>query len=396
VAVVLSRGGRKESLLKTVTPECLARLLLFLVLGVLLPGVCVSAADPSEPPAEPVLPMVRAMGGAHTAVAEGPNAIFTNPAGYALVEDDVISLFTLGIRINVDPSALKIYEAVLSGTDVTSPENIDDYFSNTTLTQGIVGPFQFGRVGNNFGFSFFNNYDAVLTTQPGGTIPMASAQVYSDLGLVGGYGFPLPILDNLYGGFNFKVILRAKAEMEGTIIAVIDTLSDPDTIPVAKAIGFGGDLGLLYLPAPWCTVGVAAKDFFGTRFTGWETLTSSGSPFPSSMIPPRIAVGVAFHPASASGDQGGRAKAKDFVVAVDYANLLDFSPFFTNVKAGMSLTTLRVLNLRIGLDGGYFTGGVGFDFKTTRIDLAYFVEELGSYPGANPAQIMMFNFAVRW
>ena len=372
------------------------RLLLLLVLGVLLPGACISAAESSEPPAEPVLPMVRAMGGAHTAVAEGPNAIFTNPAGYALVEDDVISLFTLGIRINVDPSALEIYEAVLSGTDVTSPENIDDYFSNTTLIQGIVGPFQLGRVGNNFGFCFYNNYDAVLTTQPGGTIPSAKAQVYSDLGLVGGYGFPLPILDNLYGGFNFKVILRAKAEMEGTIIAVIDTLSDPDTIPVAKAIGFGGDLGLLYLPAPWCTVGVAAKDFFGTRFTGWETLTPSGSPFPSSMIPPRIAVGVAFHPASASGHEGGRARVKDLVVAVDYANLLDFSPFFTNVKAGMSLTTLRVVNLRIGLDGGYFTGGVGFDLKATRIDLAYFVDELGAYPGANPAQIMMLNFAVRW
>ena len=372
------------------------RLLLFLVLGALLPGACVSAAESSEPPAEPVLPMVRAMGGAHTAVAEDQNAIFTNPAGYALVEDDVVSLLTIGIRINIDPSALKIYRALLSGTDVASAENIDDYFSNTTLTPGIVGPFQFGRVGNNFGFSFYNNFDAKLTTRPGGIIPSANVRAHSDLGFVGGYGFPLPILDNLYGGFNFKVVLRVKAEMEGTIIAVIDTLSDADTIPIAKAIGFGGDLGLLYLPAPWCTVGVAAKDFFGTRFTGWETLTSSGSPFPSSSIQPRIAVGAAFHPAFASGGQEGPARVKDLVVAFDYANLLDFSPFFTNVKAGMSLTTLRILNLRIGLDGGYFTGGVGFDFKTARIDLAYFVDELGAYPGSRPAQNMMLNFAVRW
>jgi hypothetical protein len=389
-------------------PPCIPRCVplralsaLVLLSGILFLLPCaLRGADSSEPLAEPVLPMVRAMGGAHTAVAFDQAAIFTNPAGYALVKDRIISVLTLGIRINIDDSALKLYNGFLTGTDVTSSANVDEYFSNTTLTPGLTGPFQFGRIGNNFGFAFYNNVDVRLVTRPGGILPSAVFRAHSDLGLVGGYGFKLPFIDGFYAGFNLKVLLRLKSEIDGTIIAVVDTVSDSDSIPIAKAIGFGSDLGLLYSPAPWCRLGLSAKDFFGTRFR-WERLNGSGAVFSPSYIKPRIAIGAAFFPIGTAGTSraAGAGASKGFsnlVLAADYADLLDFSPFFSNVRFGASFNTLGVITLRFGFEAGYLAGGMGFDLKAVHIDLAYFVDELGSYPGSRPAQNAMLNFALRW
>jgi hypothetical protein len=277
---------------------------------------------------------------------------------------------------------------------------VDEYFNNTTLTPGLTGPFQFGRVGDNFGFAFYNNLDVKLVTRPGGILPSAAFRAHSDLGLVGGYGFKLPLLEGLYAGFNLTVLLRLKSEIDGTIIAVVDTVSDEDSIPIAKAIGFGSDIGLLYSPAPWCRLGLAAKDFFGTRFR-WETVNGSGAAFSPSYIKPRVAVGAAFFPLGAAGSSraAGKGASKGFsnlIVAVDYADLLDFSPLFSNIRFGASFDTLNVITLRFGFEGGYFAGGMGFDLKAVHIDLAYFVDELGAYPGSSPAQNAMLNFALRW
>jgi hypothetical protein len=336
--------------------------------------------------------MVRAIGGAFTAVASDQNAVFANPAGYALVKDRIVSVMSFGLRLNVDESAIKLYEGILDGVDVSAPENVDEYFSSLTLTQGITGPFQIGRVGDNFGFVFYNNVDARLVTQPGGILPEAEFQTYSDLGLVGGYGAALPFLENLYAGFNMKVILRVKSGLDGTIVDVVDAVSDVDSVPVGKAVGFGGDLGVLYAPAPWCRLGLAAKDFFGTRFS-WETVNGPGADFAPSYIKPRIPLGAAFFPLGAEKESKGFS---NFIVAVEYADLLDYSSFFSNVRFGASFDTLKIITLRLGFEGGYLAGGIGFDLKVASIELAYFVYELGSYPGSSPAQNVMLNVALRW
>jgi hypothetical protein len=372
--------------------RALVTLVLILIVFPLLHSP-LSGADSTEPLAEPVLPMVRAMGGAHTAVASDQNAIFTNPAGYALVKDRIFSVLTLGIRINIDDSALKLYNGILTGTDVSSPANVDEYFNNTTLTPGLTGPFQLGRVGDNFGFAFYNNLDVKLVTRPGGILPSASFRSHNDVGIVGGYGFKLPFLEELYAGFNLKVLFRLKSEIDGTIITVIDAVSNTETIPIAKAIGFGSDLGLLYSPAPWFRLGLAAKDFFGTRFR-WESVNGSVAAFPPSCIKPRVAVGAAFFPIGPT--KGSKKGFSNLIVAVDYADLLDYSPLFSNVRFGVSFNTLDIITLRFGLEAGYFSGGLGFDLKAAHIDLAYFVDELGLYPGSCPAQNAMLNFALRW
>ncbi|MFW6139444.1 MAG: hypothetical protein ACOC7U_09770 [Spirochaetota bacterium] len=351
-------------------------------------------ADNTEPPAVPLLPEVRAMGGAFTAVANDHNTIFFNPAGYGIIGDGITSVFSLGLKANIDDSAVDFYGALLSGEDMTTSSNIDKYMTCVTVSPGVAGPILFGRVGENFGFAFYDNLSVYLDTDPGAIFPKAEFHAYADVGFVGGYGTELPWGNSLYAGINLKLLLRLKSHLEGTALKVMDSVSDPSKIPLVKAIGFGSDLGLLYRPAPWFSCGIAAKDFFGTHFSSWENLTSYEQSFPNSYIKPRIAAGVALFPLESMGSES--AGFRDLVMSLEYSDLLDYSSFLSNIKFGLGFKTLRFLELRGGIDGGYLTGGVGFNLKVVHIDLAYFVDERGAYPGADPVQNLMFNIAVRW
>ena len=365
-----------------------------LLAAMMLFSVCyIYALDDSEPQAMPVLPMVRAMGGAFTAVASDENSVFFNPAGYGLMKDNIISVFSLGVRTNIDDPALKLWEAIFTGVNLSDPANMNSYLSNVTLTLGAAGPIYFGRVGNNFGFAFYDNLSFRFKSRPGAMMPSATLNIYSDIGFAGGYGLELPFLDNLYAGFNLKVLMRIKSEVEGTALYVMDTLSDSSNLPIAKAVGFGADIGLLYRPFPILSIGLCAKDFFGTYFSSWETLSQAPMTFEDSYIKPTIAFGLAVYPLAGAGEP---KNFKNFVIAIDYSDLLDYSSVFSNIKFGVGFKTLDLINIRAGLDGGYITGGVGFDFNIFHVNIVYYVDELGAYAGANPAQNIMLNFAFRW
>jgi hypothetical protein len=330
------------------------------------------------------------MGGAQTAVAVDESTIFYNPAGYAVIRDPVLTVAVQDFRLNVDQSALDVYRAILRGSDLGDPDNISRYLGNTTISFGVSGPLYFGRVGDNFGFAFYNNAQALMVTTPGALEPFAEYLAYTDIGFTGGFGFEL--LRGFYAGFNFKVILRLKSELEGTAIEVIETLETDDT-PLAKSVGFGGDVGLLYRPLSWFSMGLSALDFFGTRFSGWENISGSEN-YPDSMIKPRLAVGIAFFPLKSGGDeQKGR---NEITVAFDYVDLLDTSSPLSQIKFGILLKTLGFLDIRGGLDGGYLSGGIAFRAKFFHFSTAYYVDELGAYPGSHPLQNLAFEFAFKW
>lgn len=355
-------------------------------------GARLYGIDDSEHMARPVLPMVRAMGDAFTAVANDESTVFYNPAGYAIITESITSVFSLGIKLNIDDTALRLYNALISGTDVTSSGNIDTYLSDTTVALGITGPIFIGRVGNNFGFAFFNSINPLLDTRPGGILPSARFDAFMDIGIVGGYGISVPFLEGLYAGANLKLLLRTKSEIDGTILAVLDTVSDTSEIPVSRAVGFGSDIGLLYIPHTWISFGLTAHDFFGTRFSEWKSVNRSED-LSSSMIKPRIAFGIAFYPFHPEREP---SQFRNFVVAFDYKDLLDYTSVFSNIKFGASFDTLRILTLRAGIDGGYLSGGIGFNLTIFHIYLAYFVDELGAYAGANPTQNLMLDFVFKW
>jgi hypothetical protein len=366
--------------------------LLVLTVLLIIPSRLLMAKNNDEPPAEPIMPMIRAMGGAFTAVANDENAVFVNPAGYAVIKDGIITAFSLGIKVNIDESTMQLYDAMISGANITSSTNINSFMKNTTLAPAVAGPIRLGRVGNNFGFSLYTNLSATIDTSPGGFIPSATLESCNDIGFVGGYGFQFPFVDRLYLGFNLKVILRVASRHEGTLLSVMDAMSDTSELPVSKAIGFGGDIGVIYFPLEWLSVGISAKDFFRTHFKGWDSLNGTEAP-PDSFIKPRLAFGTAFYPLKSEKES---KYFNSFVIALDYSDLLDYSSVFSNIKFGTSFKTLKIINLRFGVEGGYPAGGIGFDLRFFQFSTAYFVDELGAFPGANPVQNIMFNFAFTW
>ncbi|HEB32945.1 MAG TPA: hypothetical protein ENI15_19030 [Spirochaetes bacterium] len=358
------------------------------------PSGLVLAADNTEPLARPVIPKIRGMGGAYTAVAAGESTVFYNPAGYGAQKESITSVFSLSIKANVDTPALNVYGGIISGVNVFAPGNLTTYFNNTTLALGVGGPVFFARVGNNFGFAFYDNVSSILDTRPGGFTPFAEYTAYGDLGFIGGYGMELPFLKNFYTGINLKVILRSKIEKSGTMLEVMSMAMDTSQAPIAKSIGFGADFGLLYRPVPVFSVGVAFTDFFGTGFSNWQMLSQTQEEdYPNSYIKPRIPFGIAVYPLTASGES---KNFKNLIIAVDYSDLLDYSSPFSNIKFGLSFSTLRVMEIYGGFDGGYLTGGLGLNFKVYHMHFIYYVDELGAYPGANPAQNVLINFEFKW
>ena len=347
------------------------------------------AIDKNEPISQPTLPMVQAMGGAFTAVASDESTVFYNPAGYAVITDPIFTVAVLDLSFNINDSALAVYRALANGEDLSDPGNVTKYLNDTTLSFGLSGPIYLGHVGNNFGFSFYNTARTLLDTTPGALQPTADYHTFTDLGFTGGFGYK--IIDHLYAGFNVKVILRLKSELEGTVTEVLDTIEDDD-VPIAKSVGFGGDLGLLYRPKPWLSLGLNARDFFGTRFYYWEDISGNQN-YPSSMIKPRIALGVAFFPIRKNYEEKPK---NDLTIAFDYWDILDNSSPLSNIKFGVMFNTLRVLDLRGGIDAGYLTGGIGLHLRFFHFSTAYYVKELGSYPGSKPLQTLTFEFAFKW
>jgi hypothetical protein len=366
-----------------------------LILAVLiLPSGLLLAVDNSEPMARPVIPKIRGMGGAYTAIAAGESTVFYNPAGYGTETEDITSVFSLSLKANVDSAALKVYGGMISGVSVFAPNNQRTYFNDTTLVHGLGGPVFFSRVGNNFGFAFYDNINSILDTRPGGFTPFADYEAYGDLGFVGGYGTELPFLNNFYVGINLKVILRSKIEKSGTLIEVMNMTRSTSQIPIAKSIGFGSDLGFLYRPFPVFAVGLAMTDFFGTGFTNWQMMSPIiEEKYPRSYIKPRLPIGVAIYPLTATGES---KNFKNLVIAIDFSDLMDYSSPLSNIKFGLSFNTLKVMEIYGGLDGGYLSGGLGLNFNVFHMNFVYYVDELGAYPGSNPAQNLLLNFAFNW
>jgi hypothetical protein len=107
--------------------------------------------------------------------------------------------------------------------------------------------------------------------------------------------------------------------------------------------------------------------------------------------PMQLNVGAAIHP------EIGFIKA---IVALDFVDITrqlgTDDDLLKRTHLGAELKFPKVLSLRLGVNQGYFAGGVTLDLWILRLDVATFSEELGSFAGQRPDRRTLAQLSLGW
>jgi hypothetical protein len=160
----------------------------------------------------PMSPEIMGQGGSYTAVAEGYNSLFTNPAGLATRTDPEITVPAYSIWVHSRPDLLLATLGALGGQDVNADagdgeeltrdelilQNLKEQF--TTNGFGVGTALGFGYTGNRIGIGMNVAVDSYLY---GNTFPLGlEGEVTSQFTLAFGYAHPFRIgpVDLALGG----------------------------------------------------------------------------------------------------------------------------------------------------------------------------------------------------
>ncbi len=380
---------------------------LCLVLGLLASGLRPASA---EPPFLSPSPVLLAQGGSSTAVADGYDALFTNPAGFSLSKGSV-TLSSFSAWVYGSPSRLLDTLA-----DPTEAAMID--YLNGEITRGGGGlgaAYGIGWVGRGLGLGLSLTADSFLQ---GPTVHDATGDLLNlTLGFVAGFALPLKLAGGkVHLGVDFRPMVRVRAPADGnaSALAVLDALqghAEPlamlNAADALHGFGIGLDMGAIAEFGAF-RLGFSVRDFMGTRFDySRNTLSDIGDTLTNSfnlpqgpaasgnfVIPMTVNLGMSWHP-----DLGGLKSLIDPILHADLQDIVGGiqegrSPW-TLLHVGMEVGLLSLLKLRAGLDQGYFTMGAGLKILILDVNWALFTRELGSQPRDWPSSGMVVEGAIR-
>jgi len=416
------------------------------LLAALLVGVAVSVSAQTVRQNEfrPLSPEILGQGGSYTAVAEGYNSLFTNPAGLARTEETEVTFPSLSVWVHSRPDLLLPTIGALGGEDISSDGDDGDELSRdeliiqnlreqfTTNGFGIGSALGFGYVGNGIGVGMNIATDSYLY---GDTFPLGlEGEISSQFTLAFGYAHPLrlgPV--DLSLGATLRPTLRVTSLVESDTAADLITQftgvdtgegdggeEDDDLLSTITALngwGVAFDAGLIAGYRSF-SVGVQARNLFNTNMQYsrnslsevFSALGSGGLPSAPEegdeayvseqyIIPMEWSFGAAWQP-----DLGEWAAFVDpelHVQITDPFGRADLDPdrpnsFWTRVHMGTELTFLRFFDLRFGVNQGYFTLGTGMDLMFLDVQFALFSQEFGRYPGDQQVGGAALEFALRF
>ncbi len=278
---------------------------------------------------------------------------------------------------------------------------------NLQANAGIQGPFQTGFVknidGNGITILLYNNFDLNADVVPFVGLPYIDFGAYEDLGIIAGYSkdltafIPQDVLTAIYlsqlsVGANFKFVRRYKLENHTMDVLTAANLGDElnnSNQGILAGNSIGMDLGILaksyQLGIGDLGVGIVLRDLF-LPFS-WEE--ESVNPFLQKMTNTVTNVS-SFAPAF---DIGFSYKFPDlsFILSdnffyLDFANLTANMNFLNKIKYGIEVRLFKVIPIRLGINAGWPSIGLGLEIPILKINLAYYTDELGIYPGNNPEQ----------
>jgi hypothetical protein len=347
-------------------------------------------------PVFPPSPRMAALGGPHAASVQGVDAIFENPAGFA-VEGRTINVSSL-VPLVTGP-VFDIANLVMGGGDIaTGIPNILDPAGRLYVQLDLAGPLSFSYVGSGLGFGLYNRTIATINAA---SILNASLTIQEDLLLAGGYAHRLLLGDGRHVvdlGIMPKGFMRSLVTVDGSIEDLMDVMGNPgslmsgSTFSVVSGIGF--DAGARWSPSDSFALGLVIRDAYSpaiiTEYSDLDAFRQDPSAAKLSTeyskVPTDLSIGVAYYAPFAAF----RRLGIDMSVYLDYRDILNlFAPVprnpILNVGLGTEVILLDILSFRAGVNDALPAAGFGLDLSFFTLSLAMYGSELGLDPGKRPA-----------
>jgi hypothetical protein len=232
----------------------------------------------------------------------------------------------------------------------------------------------------------------------GNNLMGVTGDIYTEYGLSGGYGMEFDVLGMaLDVGMTLHPFYRFKVP-EVSLASLVQMAAAGNADPLGSYEGKGGfGLGIdagATLELGDFTVAIAVRDLGGTRI-GYTAMTVNsfssqlsgfnllpmGTETPDEVVPMSIKLGGAFHL-----DTGSLADIIDPVFHADYDYQLGDDIFtWRNLHIGAEAKIIEMIDVRLGLNQGYLTAGVGVQLFMVDIDISLYTNEMGAYAGASPS-----------
>ena len=324
------------------------------------------------------------MGGAFTAVADDEQALFYNPAGLADISR--LNLAILNPLVGVSEDSLEMYQD-LQDTDFETVEEAEDFLRKYIGVQqhlrAAVNPYIGFNVAD-YGVMIAGLGNGTVNAMPYDTAnPKLDVTVIGDYGLLGGVGGKLPF-SGLRMGLSLKVINRYSLEEQYTAEDLVedefDKIVEDD---LQEGAGISADIGVPYT-LPFISlvdldVGLAVQNFPSMNMG--DALD----------IDTQVNMGVAMKKTLAGFGFIGALDCMDLT-----QDIAEDDDWGKRLHVGAEVQFPLILSLQAGLNQGYWTGGLGLDFRVLRFDLATYGEEIGEKAGDQVSRRYLAQITIGW
>lgn len=301
------------------------------------------------------------MGGAYTAVVDSGDALFYNPAALSRISGVEWTIMDPRIGVN-GPQALEVAAIASSGS--TLADTLADLYGKAIWVGG-GGKTSF--VMPNFGFAAFSNGDVGINLQ-NPAFPELNLNYVFDYGIA--LGGAVDFIPNVWSiGLVAKRMNRTGTNLPvgPSVLASLDIDSIKDQLK-NRGTGYALDIGtMLTIPSPiQPTVSFSIRNFGYTSFSFEEGVQA----------PPRSDPDMTL-----GGSLTFDTPVFNITTAMDY-RFLDRADIQMGKKLHLGVEfDLPLIQLRAGLNQGYYTAGATFDIGVIALDAATYGVELGEYPG---------------
>lgn len=374
-----------------------------------------------EQPLVPFTPMYAAMGFAGTVTDDTFSSMFSNPASF-YSDKALITILDTTMWFHIAPQYL--LATLLPFLDPSAGSGLIDAVSLQATSNGIGAGASagFGYTGKGLGIGLSLVTDSYLY---GKSFPLGIEGVIAGeyTIIVGGAGELDLWGAKITAGADVRPFIRTytalDAESAGQLLVSMLGMGElggatpfGDQKNTLSGYGLALDFGIRARLADSLILGAALRDIAGTRlYYTKNTFNRAFSSFflfsvpqggdalsDQYIVPMSLRLGISWHP-----DLKEYALLFDPILVAEIADPFGWTEpsiyiaqsWLTKLHFGLQVKLLNSIFLRSGINSGYLTWGLGFDFRYIAIDIAGYTVERGINPGDHPSSGISINLNIR-